>query len=147
MSGVPHGSEPSSADRPTEPTESAESTTDDGARAAPPEPDEGVVATSSDFLAHNYDDERAYVVRVVPRAPRAGEDAPPAADGTARAAVAVYHVPPGRTVAGTELLRPGRYEVRVEATDGARDDAACRVAGDERVLVEVGNGVVDVTHE
>jgi hypothetical protein len=35
----------------------------------------------------------------------------------------------------------------VEATDGARDDAACRVDGDERLLVALGNGVVDVTRE
>jgi hypothetical protein len=137
MSGVPHGSEPSSADRPTEPSEPSDRTSDGGARDATP----------ADLLAHNYDDARAYVVRVVPRHERPPTDDAGAGEPTTTAGVAVYHVPPGRTVAGTKLLRPGRYEVRVEATDGARDDAACRVDGDERLLVALGNGVVDVTRE
>jgi hypothetical protein len=146
MSGVPHGSEPSSADRPTEPSEPTDPTSDD-ARGARPDAGEAVVASPSDFLAHNYDDARAYVVRVVPRRERPPADEPGASRRARTSAVAVYHVPPGRTVAGTELLRPGRYEVRVETSDGARDDATCRVDGGERLLVELGNAAVGVTRE
>jgi hypothetical protein len=92
-----------------------------------------------DLVVHNRDADRAYVLRVSARetdATRTGEG---------DRAETVYHVPPGETVAATDLLSPGRYAVSAETNSGARDVATCPVDDAHGVAVELGNGAVSVT--
>jgi hypothetical protein len=99
-----------------------------------PEP-AGVVERVPDCIVRNHDADREYdlTVRV--------------SDGDETVLERAVVVEPGGTVAWTDAVPPGRYEVRAEVTAGPDAGGECAVdaSAEGTALVEVGNWHVSVT--